>query len=214
MRPKVYFAAKVGLVAVLAVIAFALSAFVLSFIFFSLHESGEQFLLGFGWQGIATFFVLFPWGSFSAVLLLFIMIEWLLRSFKFGYRIPILVVFIGVFAFTAVSGFLVARTPFHAALLERADRNELPLLGDFYETIRTTHEDQGVIRGVITSITDNTITIAHDDRDRDADDGTHAIALPEGFNMANLSVGERIYVAYSGSSGNAANAYGIELFPR
>ena len=52
MRPRIYFLARVALLVLLAIGALALAMFILSFAFFSIHESGEQFLLGFGQHGL------------------------------------------------------------------------------------------------------------------------------------------------------------------
>jgi hypothetical protein len=212
MRPKIYFGARVALLATITVLAFLLSVFVLSFTLFALRESGEQFLLGFGGQGLATFLSLFPWETLGILTVLLVVIEWLFRSFKFGYRIPILLAFLGVLGFTVVAGMAINFTPFHAALLGKADRGELPLIGEFYESVRAKHEDRGVFRGVITSITGNELTIFHDDLDQDQDDIAHTVTLPAGVDAASFRVGERIYVAATSSYEGNINAYGIQKF--
>ena len=88
-RPRAYFVAQITVVIALLAVAFALSVFVLSFVIFSVRESGQQFLLGFGQRGIVTFFALFPWIAFVLDILLLVAIEWLSRYFKFGYRLPV-----------------------------------------------------------------------------------------------------------------------------
>ena len=47
-RPRLYFTLQVVGIALLSILTLLLTVFVLSFIIFSIHESGEQFLLGFG----------------------------------------------------------------------------------------------------------------------------------------------------------------------
>src|SRR5450631_2060080 len=79
MRPRAYFVARIILLAGLSVAVLALAMFVLSFALFSVHESGEQFLLGFGLRGVLTFFSLFPWWSLLCTVLLILLIDHLLR---------------------------------------------------------------------------------------------------------------------------------------
>jgi hypothetical protein len=208
-RSRIYFVVQIVVVALLFSSAFVLSVFVLSFAIFSVRESGEQFLLGFGRQGVATFIVLFPWAPLIIDILLFILIEWLSRWFKFGYRIPVLRALLGIFIFAIMGGIIVDLTPLHESLLQMANHNELPVIGEWYEGIYASHASQGVFRGTVSSVQGNEFVIFHDDNDHDADDGTWAVVVPAGFDMTSLSVGERVYVAGIAGTGTI-QAYGIE----
>jgi len=207
MHTRAYFVVRFLFTAAVALLALAVSAFVLSFIVFSVHESGEQFLLGFGLQGVATFFVLFPWLSLAADVALLFLLEWLLQGFKFGYRISLLSVFLCVLAASALLAIIVDLTPIHGALLDQADRGSLPIVGEMYEGIRGSHEGQGIFRGTVTSVQGNDITITHNDGDHDADDGTWTVALPQGGPA--FQVGDRVYV-FGSLNGQTVRAYGIE----
>jgi len=208
-RPKVYFVAQVAAILMLLAAAFALSVFVMSFVIFSVRESGEQFLLGFGRQGVATFFILFPWAALALDVLLFFVIEQLSRYFKFGYRLPVGRALASILALALISATVIDLTPFHGALLSRADQNELPILGEWYEAIHASHKDQGVFRGVVTSIQKGGFTIAHDDGDYDADDGAWTVVAPAGFDVRTINVGDGVYVAGNIVQG-AVHAYGIQ----
>jgi hypothetical protein len=207
-RSRVYFIAQIVVAVMLFVIALALSVFVLSFAIFSMHESGEQFLLGFGWQGIMTFISLFPWAFLIIDVLLFILIEWLSRRFKFGYRISVLRALFGILVLAIVGGVIINFTPLHATLLQMANHNELPVIGEWYEGIYASHAGQGVFRGTVSSIQGNEFIIFHDDKDHDADDGMWTVVAPAGFDMTSLSGGERVYVA-GGTTSGVIQAYGI-----
>jgi hypothetical protein len=76
-RPRLYFVLQSLAIGALAFVTLALSIFVLSFIVFSVHESGEQFLLGFGSRGLLTFIALFPWYSLALLIALMGILEWL-----------------------------------------------------------------------------------------------------------------------------------------
>ncbi len=192
MRPRIYFVARFALTILIAVFALVISAFVISFVFFSVHESGEQFLLGFGSKGILTFLLLFPWMSLLLDLVTLFVLEWLLQGFRFAYRISLLTIFLGIFACSTVLGILVNLTPFHGVLLNQADQGALPIIGEMYESIRDSHASQGIFRGSIRSMQGNKIVLVHDDYDHDGDDGVHTIILPS--NYPPLKVGDRVYV--------------------
>ncbi len=209
-----YFVVRVVIVAAFTIIALVLSVFVLSFAIFSIHESGEQFLLGFGKEGMITFFSLFPWTILFMDIVLFALIEWLLRRFKFGYRIPVLRALFGIVVFAIIGGIIVYLTPLHLTLLRLAEQNELPILGEWYEEIYASHADQGVFRGTIGSIQGNEFVIFHNDLDHDVDDGTWTVIIPNGFDILTLRVGERVYVAGTPIQPGVIQAYGIQPLSR
>jgi TM2 domain-containing membrane protein YozV len=194
MRSRAYFVGRIFATAATAVLVLAVSAYVFSFIAFSLHESGEQFLLGFGSRGIQTFFVLFPWIPAIADILLIVLLEWLLQGFRFGYRIPLLTLFLVALILSGALALAINATPLNDQLLDLADRGQLPLIGPAYEGIRSSHRNADVFRGSITAIDGTEVTISHNDNDHDADDGTWVVALPPGYATTSLSVGEQIIV--------------------
>lgn len=214
MRSRAYFALETALAAGLILLAALFAVFDASFVLFSIRESGTDLLLGFGTRGIGTFFALFPWFSLAFLLALLIAIEFLVRRFRLGYRAPALIALAALGIAAVVLAVLVAATPFHAALLERADRGELPVIGEFYEGVHAPHERAGVYRGVVTAVTPDGCTITHDDGDRDTDDGTWRVIAPAGFDTATLRLGERIFVAGTPQSSSTVAAYGIEAYPR
>ena len=162
------------------------SVYTLSFIFFSIHENGEGFLFGFGMEGFRTLLILFPWTLAILVILLLILLERFVRHFKFGYRVAVLPIFLSIVAISTLASLAVIVTPIHSSLLARAQRNELPLLGQLYEKIWESHHDKGVFRGRITSISTSSFIIAHDDQDSDMDDGVWEI-IPCGLRLGSTA---------------------------
>ncbi len=211
MRPKIYFTLQVIVVAVVAVCAFIASVLVVSFAFFSLHESGELLLLGFGVRGLLTFIALFPWVTLLIAVGLVVLLEWLIRYFKFSYRQPILKVFFVAVCVVCVGGLLITFTPLHTNLSDTADRGDLPFIGQLYEDVHMPHEDKGEFRGVVVSVATSTITITHNDHDADADDGTRVVTVPTNFNTSILHIGDRVYVAGDMTNGTVT-AYGLSKF--
>jgi hypothetical protein len=209
MRSRTYFLGRIFLAAALSLLVLVLSAYVLSFIAFSIHESGEQFLLGFGVHGVEIFFALFPWLAILIDIVLILILEWLLQSFKFGYRISLLLLFGVVIVVSELIASAIALTPLHMSLLGMADRNNLPVIGEMYESIRDSHDNQGIFRGSVASIQGNLIIITHNDDDHDADDGTRTIILPSGYSTSTLSIGDRVYV-FGTATGTVIQALGVE----
>ncbi len=209
MRPRFLFTLRVIGTATLALLALLVAIFTLSFVVFSVHESGEQFLLGFGARGLATFAAIFPWLPLIVAVALLFVLEALLHTFTFGYRVPLLRIFLWVLLAAAAGTFLVGLTSVHSYLLDRADHDELPVLGPLYERIHDVHTQQGVYRGMITAFTNTGFILAHDDVDRDADESSWQIIPPHRFATSTLSIGERVYVAGRFANG-FVYAYGIQ----
>jgi hypothetical protein len=213
MRPRMFFVAQVLAIDAGALCAFFVAVFFISFVLFALRESGAASLLRFGSRGLAVFFSVFPWLTIGFVAVLVVAIEWLLRKFTFGYRAPILRVFAGVVAFTIVASVLLALSPLHRALLDRADNDALPVLGEMYESVHASHRDAGIFRGVVTSVATSSFVISHNDFDRDADDGTWTVMPPAGAGVGStVQLGEKVYIA-GDVEGGIIRAYGIQQLP-
>ncbi len=208
MHSRSYFVGRVAVTITAAILSLSLSTFVLSFILFSIHESGEQFLLGFGTRGAATFIGLFPWVPLMVDITLWFLLEWLLQGFKIGYRFSLLSIFLVLLVSSTVLAVVVNLTPLHGMLLNRADRGQLPIIGGMYESIRDSHQAQGIFRGTVTLIDGNTIVITHDDTDHDRDDGTQTVVVPDG-QASTISVGSREYV-FGSFDGRVVQAYGVQ----
>jgi hypothetical protein len=190
--PRLYFVLRIVATAAVGVLLLAASSILVSFILFSLHESGQELLLGFGLEGIKVFLSLFPWLITFFVIGLIILLEWLLQGFRLGYRIPILQIFLGIVGISIVLGIIISSTPLHTHLLHDADNDQLPIIGPAYEHIFDAHEDHGVSRGVVVSTTTMSFVIQHNDLDHDPDDGSFTIHLTH--NLLMPQVGEHVLV--------------------
>jgi hypothetical protein len=208
MHSRAYFAFRTAAVSLTALSVLALSLFLVSFIFFSINASGTGFLLEFKEQGFMAFVSLFPWTIFLWVLILLIALEVLLRYFKFSYRVPLLRTFLWVVIISIAGSILISFTPLHSLLLSEADSDNLPVIGPLYTQIHNSHQEQGVYRGIVTSIATSSFVISHADTDRDSDEGSWIIQPPSGFNLSTLSMGEKVYIA-GRLQNNIVYAYGI-----
>lgn len=212
MRPRFYFILRTVLIGSIDMLAVACALFVLSFVFFSIHESDVGFLLEFGEKGLLTFITLLPWILLLLAFAFLIGIELLVRRTTSAYRFSLLRIFLWVLVFLTVASVCIEITPLHSFLLSRADRDQLPILGPLYEQIHDSHQKQGVYQGEITSITDSEFVISHNDNDSDSDEGSWTIVPPTGFDLRTLSIGEKVYLGGYVRDG-MVYSYGIHLLP-
>ena len=117
MRPRAYFAAQVAALVVVALAALVVSVFIFNFIVFSIRINHVDSLLGFGPGGWLAFVTFFPWTLLVLDVLLVLVLEWLVRKFSWGYKVPALYLLAGLLALTFVTGALVDRaTPLNDQL--------------------------------------------------------------------------------------------------
>lgn len=136
MRSRFYFVFEVVSMIAVAVLTFIISSLLISFIVFSLIASGKLFLFGFGMRGFIMFFFLFPWPLLIVEIMLVVLLEWLIKRFKFGYSTSLSRLVSVILFASIVVGIAINITPFHSALLRRAEQRKLPIIGDYYRDIR------------------------------------------------------------------------------
>jgi hypothetical protein len=225
MRPRVYFILKMALVVIIALIVLLTSAFFISFISFSLRVSGRLILLGFGWHGIEVFLLTFPWGILLIDLVFVVILERLLRTFKFGYRSPLVYLLGALVVVVVVAGLAIDQTPFHAEMWH-AERSggAPPFFGGMYDMVRQPPHAQGVFRGTVISMSIATaggpafFILKSDDNDSDIDDTATTSQLWKIFfppnvstmyGLMSVSVGDQVLVA-GNVLPDGVHEYGIE----
>jgi hypothetical protein len=217
MRPRYHFVLKVAALLAVAVAIVLVSVFILNFILFSIRVNSQDALLGFGVRGVVAFLAFFPWTLLAIDALLIFVAQWLLREFKFGYRLPAVYVIAGLLAATAVAGFVLDRgTGLNDDLLSRFDRDELHgPVGDLYGGVRRLPPPgQGICRCVITAIRGNTLTV-QDSR------GTTTLTVVLPLNdlhatTSGLVVGDTVFIAGDGDNDHdnvIIRAFGLHKVP-
>jgi preprotein translocase subunit SecG len=208
--PRIYFVLRTVLVAIVAILVLVVSIFIFNYVFFSLRVSGQEDLLNFGARGFSSFLEHFPWLLLALDLILTLLLEWLLRRFRFGYRSPILYLLLGIFAVTISAGYLMDRaTRVDDALLYQADRNSL--VGPFneiYENIRGSHlVDEGVCECQIIKIDGNVLTA----RDiNSTSDLPLTVVLPANYTLpSSVQAGSVVFVAGMLRPSNTVQAFGL-----
>lgn len=210
MRPKAFFSFKIGAVIFMTILIGVTSAVLFNFILFNLGESGRSLLLEFGPRGYLSFLKFFPWLLLLVDLGSVIFLGWLVRHFKFGYRRPLLYMFIGgVIATGGVGAILYHTTDLNDRLEHEVGRSFYP--SQFHQAFDDARHPptraEGVCRCVIKTIKDN-IIVARDTFDL----GTQTIVLPfDNYHATTtgLAVGDTIFVV-----GNAEDeviyAFGVQ----
>ena len=195
MTPRAYFVLKLIALSIVGVGILLVTIFIFNFISFSLRASGETALLSFGTRGIGTFLFYFPWLLLVVDITLILLLQWLLRNFKFGYRIPVLYLVLGLIFGAAVFGFAVdTATPFNDRLHDSREHLPQPLQG-FYEGARG-HQPKGsgICRCTIITI-DGNVLVVEDARDATS---TITVILPEDdyhATTSGLNIGDVIFIA-------------------
>ncbi len=225
MKPKAYFVVHMVALVLLVVVLLITTVFLISYSLFSISASGHLMLLGFGWRGVYAFFMLFPWITFSIEIILLIILDALLRRFRAGYHRPIAFVFFGTTVVLVCIGYVVSVTSLHGSLLQRAEHRQLPhamgpvgpVVGPFvqpmYDHMRISHRADGVIQGTVTSITETTFTVMHDEYDTDLQDATTTIVAPAHVRLTDfLHVGDHVIVAGDVLPSGDVQAYGVTRF--
>jgi hypothetical protein len=134
MRPRVYFMLKAAGTVAVAAAVLVLSVFICNFIFFTIRINGHESLLARP-GGLFLFLRFFPWELLAIDIALVILLEVLLKEFKFGYKSPVLYLGLVVLAVVISAGFVIDRaTDLNDRALERADHHGLPPpFGEMYE---------------------------------------------------------------------------------
>lgn len=217
MRPRLYFSVVVIATTLVTFIVLAISIFLFNFLLFGLEASGRSVLLGFGQRGFLTFLQVFPWGLLTLDILLVGLLGWLVHQFKFGYKIPLLFVFVGLLALIALFGSGMKMSTNINSIL--SDQDELgilppPFKGVYNDVHRLPSPNTGFYRSIVTNIEGGTITVEN----TESGTTTMMIILPRNENRATTSglhVGDTIFVVGDKDRDEVLHAFGLhKTFPR
>ncbi|OGE88009.1 MAG: hypothetical protein A3J07_02000 [Candidatus Doudnabacteria bacterium RIFCSPLOWO2_02_FULL_49_13] len=158
MRPKWHFLLQATLLVVGTVLSILTGIYLVSFIIFILHQTGVWFIPGFG--GPRLLFTSLPWILVLIAIIFIILLEFLVKKYSFGYRKPLLYSTIGVILVVLTGGFVIAQTPLHRGLFDRARDHRLPIGGGFYRQFGMQRPPGNVAVGTVTEIIDKGFKIS------------------------------------------------------
>lgn len=214
MRPKIHFTLKAVALVAVAFAVLVVSILIFNFIFFSIRIAGHESLLGFGWEGLLRFLFFFPWILLAIDLSLIVVLEWLLRQFRFGYHTPVLYLLGGIVVVSVSAGMIIDRgTSFNDALVTRAGRHQLPPpINGWYEPTRHfPRPESGICRRcTILAIDGNVLVVAPENA---IGTTTLTIVLPKNgphATTSRLSVGDTVMIA-GDLRGGTLYAFGVRV---
>ncbi len=219
MRPRLYFTVKLVILAVIALAVLLISIFIFNFILFSIRLNSHDVFLGFGPRGFLTFLYFFPWSWLIVDLILIGGLEWLLRRFRFGYKIPILYLLAGILFATVALGFVFDRgTDWNDRMLRRAELHHPPLPFNFHaeemfegvyrQARRPLPPRSGICKCIIVSIEKNVLT-AQDTRTGTTTVLTIVLPLNDPHaTTTSLEVGDIVFIA-GDRENDSIRAFGV-----
>ena len=158
MRSRWYFILRGLLSLIVALIMFAISVFLISFVLYLFQISDLVHLPMAGSTGYYFFLILFPWFPviFSIILVSLIGIPFrrypFMHIWPFIYNVIVVVVLIGL------ASFIIQLTPLHNRLLLYTVSRQTPLLARFYNNYSRTN-DERVITGELLSVKGNSLIV-------------------------------------------------------
>lgn len=210
MTPRTYFTLKVVALVAAMLGVLVVTIFIFNILYYSIRVSSHDALLGFGIKGFNTFWYVFPWGWLILDVALVVLLQWLLRHFRAGYKIPVLYLIAVLLGCAAVFGFVLEETSVNDRLIEREELLPAPL-AQLYELIREPNEMQnGICRCVILAINGSVLVVQAEGGRGDA----ITVVLPQSARYATttgLHVGDTIYLAGEEKDEGEIEAFGIRL---
>ncbi len=213
MTPRLYFTARLAALFTVSALILVITVFIVNFIFFSIRINGDETLLRFGPRGLGAFLWFFPWHLAVLDVALVVFLQYLLRRFSFGYRIPVLYLVGALIVGAGLIGFALDRgTPFNDRMHEK--RMGLPPgpRGLYDDVARKHRQGGGICRCEILAIEGNVLTV--EDTRPVAEGGatsTLTVILPLDSRRAttsDLSVGDIVFIAGEEEDG-VINAFGV-----
>jgi hypothetical protein len=205
MRPRFHF--MLQLVALVLVVFFILmtSSLLISYVIFSLVESGRLVLLGFGFRGILTFFTSLPWMLILIEIVLIVLLEYLLKQFKLGYRSSFSTLFLVILCMSVAISLIIDSTSLHHTLQGRAEKGGLPFVREYYRGIIRTLPNEEIFRGTAMVVGTSTFVL-----DSTTDGEKYLVALPPGLSLGLPEQGQMVFVAGILLPNNVVQAYGFQ----
>lgn len=161
MKPRWHFALK-GLLLVLGVVLVTLiGIYLLSFVMFTLRQSGVGFIPLYGFRGLSQFVMSSPWLLIALAGAFVVLLQILVSKYSFSYRRPLLYSMIGVVLLVLISSYAIEQTVMHQRLQQFSEQHNVPVFTPMYRGIQENRPDN-IIFGTITDVTETGFVIDSD----------------------------------------------------
>lgn len=208
MVPRLHFTLKSIAVIVVALLSLVFSVAIGAFILFSIRTSYETSLLGYGPHGVLIFLQLFPWGLLIADIGLIILLEWMLRYFRFGYKSPLLYLLFVIIVVALAVAIVLDQSRASDDFLQGAHDQGVPVMGNLYDQgRRPPPPGSGACPCVVTAIDGATLTMQ--EKVPDGTTRTVTVVLPNAEASSTIKVGDHLFVVgnYDGSTLHAFDVH-------
>lgn len=204
MRPRWHFVLHTFLLISGGILATLIAVYLLSFVMFTLHQSGLLFAPQFGWHGFVVLVVSSPW-ILIAILGVFLLLLYVLVSrYSFSYQKPFVYSIVGVVLVVIAVSSLIQYYGVHERVQSFADRHNVPGLRPLYND-PSNRRPAGMERGAIESFTETGFVLTTD-RGQILDIILNEqTKLPPAFDF---EVGMTVLV-FGDKTGNSINAFGV-----
>ena len=207
MHSKVYFVCRVSVLFLATLGLLITSSLLISYIIFSITISDRLFLLGFGNQGIQAFLKLFPWHLVVLEVVLIIILEQIVRKFRWAYRRPLIWILLGIGIVSSICSLIITSSAFHERLFIQS--TQLGPLKNLYQDIQKPSGKRDIFHGQIVDIKGYTFIITDLDHSPSHTLETIKVHIAKTTKVFNdLRIGDLVFVAGELNNGEIT-AYGI-----
>lgn len=204
MKPRWRFVLEAALYATGVFLIFLAVVYLVSFIFFMMHQGGLWFIPAFGLRGWIAFFQSMPWLLIGFSLIFIIILEVLVSKYSFAYRRPFLYSALGIIVFSFIFGGIIS--PFHGTMSKSMKEGHVPIAETFYRSFDT-QGFQGVYKGKVIHFVPDGFVL------HDVMRGTTTIYLSSSTRLpmgANFGPGDMVVImGEDGYGGGMIHAYGV-----
>ncbi len=132
MKPKWHFITHAVLLITGIIFAMLSLLYLISFIIFTLHQTGLWFAPGFGLRGLRELLFDFPWLLVFVAIIFIALLQVLIKKYSFSYGKPLIYSIMIIVVIVATGGFILSMTSVHKNLFLQAQNNRLPFGGSMY----------------------------------------------------------------------------------
>ncbi len=207
MKPK-WQTVLIGLLYLCGIVLVTLvSIYLLSFVLFTLRETGLWWMPGFGGMGLVFFITHSPWLLISVTLLFLLILYVLVRHYGHNYRQRTIYVLIGTVLIAILGGAILDYLAVHDHMRRMVDQERLPGLAPLYRH-PSENRPRDITPGRIMIISEEAITIENPDGRYLVDISTARI--PQRYTP---HIGDQVMVFGPVTSSSTISARGLRPLP-
>lgn len=160
MKPRWHFVLQTALWIAALLLVSMIAVYLLSFVFFILHQSGLWLAPSFGWSGLVFFVISSPWVLILLVGFFLLLLYLLVTHFSFSYRKPLVYSLLGAVLFVIGVSSFIQYMMIHERMQGYSERHQLPGLAPLYRGVED-RRPEGMMVGTIVQLTEKGFEISN-----------------------------------------------------